>query len=104
MNQLFFNPFEKFQEKELLKFGILGFILSSFLAYLFHFRFDGLIDVHVVEKTTWYQPFVDQIIHIILLCFFLFVSGKIINPKTRLIDIFNTVIIARIPFTLILFS
>lgn len=102
MNNLF-NPFEKYQERNLLFFGIINFVITSILAIKLNIRFDGIIDIHIIEKVLWYQPIVDQLINIFLLTTTLFILGKIYNNKTRIVDVLNSVLVARIPFLISIF-
>src|SRR5690606_13429458 len=95
-----FNPFEKYSEKTLLIFGIVATFLGSFVGFLMKARFDGILDMHIVQNIKWYQPFLDNLINITLLSSFLIFLGKAINRKTRFIDILVTVIICRIPIYL----
>lgn len=104
MKTVLFNPFEKYTENRLLVLGILITLIGSYLGYLFHGRFDGVIDLHFVPSITLFEPLIDNLINIFSLFLFLFVLGKYINPKTRLIDILTPVMIARLPFYLLTFS
>jgi len=104
MKTVFFNPFEKYAENNLLIFGILITLIGSYLGYLFQGRFDGVIDLHFVASTTLFEPFIDNLINIFSLFIVLFLLGKYINPKTRIIDILTPVMIARLPFYLLTFS
>lgn len=97
---LLLNPFSKFTEKELLTFGLLIVVLGSILANVIGVTFDGVIDVHMQSKMTLLQSLKENTIIILLLTILLFCLGKIINSKTRLIDILNSVLIFRIPFFL----
>lgn len=104
MKTVFFNPFEKYTENKLLIFGLLITLAGSYLGYVFQGRFDGVIDLHFVPSTTLLEPLTDNLINILSLTLFLFVLGKYINSKTRIIDILTTVMIARLPFYLLTFS
>lgn len=96
-----FNPFEKYSEKTLLIFGITATLLGSFLGYLTKARFDGIIDMHLVESIEWQQPLVDNIINALVLFVLFFAFGKMINPKTRAVDILSASLICRIPIYLV---
>lgn len=104
MKTVFLNPFEKYNENKLLIFGILITLIGSYLGYLFQGRFDGVIDLHFVPSTTILVPFIDNLINITTLFLILFILGKYINNKTRLIDILTPVLVARLPFYLLTFS
>lgn len=104
MKKILFQPFENYSEKKLLFVGILGTLLGSLIAYLLKARFDGVLDVHFVDSVKIYDPLLDNLINIFSLSLLLWIAGKIVNSKTRLIDIFNTSLIARLPYYLISFA
>jgi hypothetical protein len=70
-------------------------------AYYSNIRFDGLLDVHQFEKVSLLLVTQENAINIAVMTVLLFVFGKIINSKTRFIDILNSVLIFRIPFFII---
>lgn len=90
-----FNPFSKFTEIQLLIFGTVLTILGSFIGYYFGVTYDGVLDVHVYQNS-----FIDNVLENIINIFFLFAVlcplGKFINPKTRIVDILNAVLISRV--------
>lgn len=103
MKKAFFNPFEKYTENKLLIFGLLITLLGSYLGYLFQARFDGVLDLHF-QGSTLFEPLLDNAINIFSLFVFLFIHGKYINPKTRIIDILIAILIARLPFYILTLS
>jgi hypothetical protein len=98
-----FNPFEKYSEIRLFVFGLVLTVAGSWAAYYFNGRFDGAIDYHFRPDVKITEPLLDNAINTLSLFLFLFLLAKIINSKTRIIDILNTVLIARIPFYLLPF-
>ena len=102
MKNLFFtNPFLKYSEKSIFIFSGSLSILGVLVAYYSGVRFDGLIDVHQFEKVTLWEVTKENGINIAVMTLLLFVFGKIINNKTRFIDILNAVLVFRIPFYVI---
>lgn len=101
MKKIIINPFEKFTEVPLFILGTALTIGGSLLGFLFSSRFDGVLDLHVIPNVTLAQPFIDNAINTVSLFVLLFILGIIINKKTRIIDVFNTVLIARSPFYLL---
>ncbi|MNK16392.1 hypothetical protein D3C87_345560 [compost metagenome] len=101
MKKLLFNPFEKYSELHLLLVGVIITIIGSLSAFYFNGRFDGAIDLHFGSGVTLWEPFIDNAINIVSLFIFLFILGRIINNKTRSIDILTTILIARLPFYLL---
>jgi hypothetical protein len=96
--KIILNPFEKHSEKNLLFFGSIMTFLGSFIAYLTKARFDGVIDMHVVDQIRFLEPLFDNLLNTLCLFLLFFLLGKKINSKTRWIDILSVSIISRIPF------
>ncbi|MFV5698451.1 hypothetical protein ACM55H_08790 [Flavobacterium sp. ZT3R17] len=103
MKTLLFNPFEKYSERILIIVGLAFTVIGGYLGFVFNARFDGVIDLHFVEKVPLYQPILEIGINILCTTILLFIVGKIINPKTRIIDVFLTSMIARIPYYIVTF-
>ncbi|QYJ67338.1 hypothetical protein [Flavobacterium litorale] len=101
MKHTLLNPFEKYSEKQLIPFGLLFTIIGSFLAHLFNIRFDGVLDLHFAKNVSVLTPFIDNGITISLLFLTLLILGKYINKKTRVVDVFAVVIIARTPYYIV---
>ncbi|MBS7786366.1 hypothetical protein KIH23_03575 [Flavobacterium sp. CYK-55] len=99
----FFNPFEKTSEQKQLLVGLLTLLVGGLLGYLFNARYDGVIDLHFTEKVQYSEPLVDLLIVCGTTSILLFGLGKIINSKTRFIDILYPTLWAKIPYTLITF-
>ncbi len=96
-----FNPFEKYSEKKLILLGIAFTLIGATLSYYFKARYDGILDLHFVPNISIQETIVDSLVNIISLVSFLFLFGKIINKKTRFIDILTTSMIARFPMYLL---
>lgn len=91
------KPFENVQDKTLLAIGVLTGVIISCLQLLTHMRSIAILkQVTFKSAPTLVQTLSDFAITTIVMTLALFVFGKIINKKTRLIDILNTVLIARI--------
>ncbi|MBL7885162.1 MAG: hypothetical protein JNJ52_00305 [Flavobacterium sp.] len=98
MLKLLINPFERILEKKLLLFGMLTLMIGAFIGYFFKGRYDGVLDVHFIDKIQFYTPLFDIIISVLCVTILLFALGSFINKKTRFIDVLITTIIAKIPF------
>lgn len=103
MKKLFFNPFENYSEKKLLLTGISATFLGIFLYYNFNIKTIGFLKFDFLEKISIFNVTSQTLIIISVLTIVLFITGKIINSKTRFIDVLNTVLIAKIPFLIITF-
>ncbi len=97
MKALLFNPFSKYSDRTLILLGILFSLIGSILGYFFNARFDGVLDLHFVENVKVYVPFLDILINTLATTLFLFIVGKYINKKTRLIDILTLNLLAKFP-------
>lgn len=98
MQTILFKPFERYQENHLLIIGLLAVVLGSFMASILNARFDGVLDLHFVAQSSFQTTIVDSLFNILSLFIPLLILGKVINAQTRIIDILNAVVIARIPF------
>lgn len=98
-----FNPFGRFDEKHILMVGIVFFIFNIFGCYyagnvndsIFHFA-------HLEDgQTIWDIARINSLSSVFAIVF-LFAFAYLLNNKTRLIDIINTVLIAAIPLIVIM--
>ncbi|GEN76116.1 YIP1 family protein [Chryseobacterium hagamense] len=94
--KLLFNPFGIYSEKQLLVSGILITLAGSFVGSLFNVTFDGVLDVHQYE-TDFLTGLKENGINIACIFLVLFILGKLINRKTRAVDILNTSMVSRFP-------
>ena len=95
----FFNPFLKFSERYLLLIGILSVIAGSFIGMICSVTFDGVFSTHPSVRT-FAESLKENIINVSVVFILLLILGKIINRKTRLIDILAISMIYRIPLYL----
>lgn len=98
--QTFLNPFDKFSERSIFIFGILAAIIGSYITFFCGATYDGLIEVHLNPETTFLIALKENSLHVVLVTVLLFVFGKIINKRTRFIDILNAGLLFRVPFYL----
>lgn len=96
---LFFNPFKGYSAVPLLILGIIGMLAGSLLAYFFNARFDGAIDFHIVPQgiQAWWVPFLDNLLAVLSLCLVFYIGAKVLDNKTKGIDILVTCLVARLP-------
>lgn len=98
-----YNPFESVSDKILLFIGVITFGIGTALSWKLQMIFDGIFDIHIFKGITFNEAFAANAIDVIVLCLFLFAAGKLVNPKTRMIDILNASFISRIPVYLTTF-
>lgn len=95
-----FNPFSKFTETQLLVFGIAITVIGSFFGFFFQVSYDGVLDVHS-KNVTFFDSLKENAVNVFSIFVVLLVLGKIINQRTRIIDILNTSLVSRLAIYLI---
>jgi hypothetical protein len=98
MKTLLFKPFERYSETVLLVVGLMMLGIGILLGTYLNARFDGALDLHFSDALSIRQTSIDLLMDLLTLFLFLFIAAKLVNRKTRVVDIFSVVIIARIPF------
>lgn len=101
--QILKNPFAVIDEKKLLFLGIFSFIVGIFLSYIFQMQIQ-ILRIKTLETLNIKQITIGLFIVVIALTIVFYIFGKIINNKTRFIDILNMGIIALIPLYISLFQ
>lgn len=98
-----FSPFEKFDEKILLAAGIIIFVINIFSCYFADSVNDSIFHYSLSEENPniWDIAKTNSLSYISAIIV-LFILGKILNGKTRPIDIINTVLISQVPLVVIL--
>lgn len=99
------NPFAYVDEVKLLIIGVLAHFLFTYVGYLSHSHFPDFLSIkktgeQIDFSTLLFQNSRNNIIAIII--FYIF--GYLINKKTRIIDIANVVLVARIPYYIVFIS
>lgn len=97
------NPFEISSDKCLTTTGIILFIIGITLAYFFQIQLQ-ILRVNPLVKLTITDIIIGHLIILSALTIVYFILGKVINRKTRLLDILNTVLISLAPLYLIFFE
>lgn len=96
----FFNPFEKFSEAGLAVTGLSVILFSILLFWISGQTNDGIYHVSYQSGIPLAQAVIEALLYTVLPSFLLIVIGKIVNPKTRLVDILTATIFHRIPMTI----
>lgn len=97
MKKLILQPFVYAQEKQLLLIGLSMAFLGCLLQLTKNVRLFSSLQVKSVPvPPTLLQSIADFGISTFALTLTLFILGYYINAKTRLVDIFNTVLIAKL--------
>ncbi|WP_429936581.1 YIP1 family protein [Chryseobacterium sp. MIQD13] len=91
-----FNPFEKFDDKLLLGIGLCGAALAILTGYWTGTCFSSIYKISNLEKVTLQAVAIPTLISFASAIIILFILGRILNSKTRFIDIVNTVLISQL--------
>ena len=103
MKKYLINPFEIYDDKKIFIWGIVLNLIGALLCFQFNMKFIGFLKLDFVSHITFLQALLQIVMIIFSLSILLFIVGKILNPKTRLIDILNSSLLAIIPFYLLTF-
>lgn len=96
-----FNPFERFDDKVLLGVGIVATALAILTGYWTGTYFSSIYRINSLDKVTVQAVAVPTLISFVFAIVVLFILGKILNSKTRFIDIVNTVLISQLLLVLL---
>ena len=80
MKHILFNPFEKYPDRVLIPFGLFFSVVGIIFGYIFNARYDGIIDLHFVEKVNIYQPIFEICVNIF--CAFFHGGGTVSRRKS----------------------
>ncbi len=100
--KLLFNPFEKFDEKILLITGISIYLILTIAGYALGLKLDGIMHFDHINQENLPTELLLSFGAILISILLIWGLGKILNPRTRLIDIVNTVLIAMMPMIFML--
>lgn len=96
LEKLFLHPFEDHSDRAMLMVGLLAFGLMIVISYVGNIVFDGIIQTHLAASEGW-KIVLGNISNVSILTLGMYGIAKILYPAVRLLDIFNNVLIARIP-------
>lgn len=95
------NPIEFFNDKKLLLTNLIIFVIGTVISVFMKAWFSSVIQVLFKSKINIYETSIENIVCVLLLTVIFYISGKIINKKTRLIDCLNLSLFIRIPFYIV---
>lgn len=91
-----FNPFEKYSEYKLLLFGILFFILTSFVSYYTQNRMTSFMRFDRPEEVlTLKSSFLYCSVSIVSIILILYLIAIVFNRRSRFLDITNTILVSN---------
>lgn len=97
------NPFEKIAGFKALYLGLAAIILTGITGYFANVNFDGVIDMHFLEKElSIASHIIEGFINWLSLSIVLLIAGFIFSKtKFRVIDLFGTQALARWPMLIL---
>ncbi|WP_177764570.1 YIP1 family protein [Flavobacterium sp. I3-2] len=102
-NNILLNPFAILSDKKQTIIGLISLIFGILIAHFMTINIQ-ILRIDPVENVSLLKSFLNLIICILFLSLAFFGIGKIINKKTRFIDIINTVLLSFIPVYISLFQ
>lgn len=100
--KIFFNPFEKFDDKTLLIAGISIFIILNLIGYFFGSKLDGIIHFDRINQENVLTEMLLSFAVVTVSIIVIWGLGKIFNRRTRFIDIVNNVLVSMFPMIFML--
>ncbi len=97
------NPFAVLSDKQILLTGVVAFVIGVFLAFQFQIQLQ-ILRINTLKIPNLLEVVIGHLIIIICLTVSFFILGKVINKKTRFIDILSSVLISLIPLYISLFQ
>lgn len=97
ISSMLFNPFEIYSERVLLVVGVLSGLLGVVFSAMFDVRFDGVLDLHLVSGVGISAALLDFLFNMLSVFVIFYPISKLINVKTRAIDVVNFYLIAKVP-------
>ncbi|UKB78361.1 YIP1 family protein [Chryseobacterium sp. MEBOG07] len=91
-----FNPFEKFDEKLLLLVGIFTIVVSIAIGYWTETTYTSIYKIDNVKDISLQTTAIITTASFASAIIILFILGKTLNNRTRLIDIVNTVLLSQL--------
>jgi hypothetical protein len=98
----FFNPFHYLGGESTLIIGMVLILTMSFLGFLSHTHFDGVLDVHAGLASSFWIYFFEGVINFGIMSLLLGILGKLISKShIRAIDVVGSQALARGPLLIV---
>ncbi len=94
------NPFASLNERTLLIFGLSSFLVGVLLAHAVQLQIQ-ILRINPLKEVSLLQVTLGHLTIVVVLSLVFYFLGKLINIKTRFLDILNTVLIALVPIYLL---
>lgn len=91
------NPYRWLQDRNLLTISVFSLLIGMIISHFCKVEFQ-VLRINPLNDVSWIKAFFNQLIIIAIPTILFFITAKIINKKTRLLDILTTVCVALIPY------
>lgn len=91
------NPYRWLQDRNLLTISVFSLLIGMIISHFCQVEFQ-VLRINPLNEVSWIKAFFNQLIIIAVPTVLFFITAKIINKKTRLLDILTTVTVALIPY------
>jgi hypothetical protein len=99
--QWLFNPFQFIAGGSALLSGLVIMLIAAYLGSLGNVHFDGVLDLHIGKNMPLWFFFAEVMIDWLCLSIVLLIAAFIVSRSSfRIIDIFGTQALARVPYLL----
>jgi hypothetical protein len=95
---LMLNPFTRIAGWQAFGMGLVFILITGITGTFSNVAFDGVIDMHLVQKQTVAQSFQFLAIDLFSVVAIMSFTGLIITKKFRFIDILGTMTLSKMPF------
>lgn len=97
-NNYIYNPFNRIAGFQSLLIGLAGFLITTYLAYLTGTHFIGFRKIVFARDSAYWVFLAENLSSWLFASIFFFILGFVLSrSKIRIIDVFGTVLFARIP-------
>lgn len=101
---LMLNPFTRIAGWQSFGVGLVFVIFTGIICTFSNVAFDGVIDMHLVNRLPLIQSFEFIAIDILSVVTVMTITGFIISKSFRIIDILGTMTLSRSPFLILAFA
>jgi len=99
--RLLINPFTRIAGWQAFGIGLVFVIITGITGTFSHVAFDGVIDMHLLQKLSFLNSFEFLAIDLISVMIIMIATGYIISKGFRIIDILGTMTLSRAPFIIL---
>lgn len=93
-----YNPFNQIAGLKSLIIGLIGLLITTYLAFITGTHFNGLLNIDFAKDSDYWVFLTENISNWLLISAFMYISGLILSKsKIRVIDIFGTTLLSRVP-------